>query len=340
MNTVDQADDTTGSSAQTAEGEPDVGSQEADKGHEKQGAHKDQDPDATKSREDKVDAPDKGRRLRSGLRELKNRVKEVVSRAETSLRKHAEEIPAKFRARLESALNYANEALKSDERDRIKGALEMLETLEPLEQVAFPGGTDLWERGVDKEAEEKSPGQQGGGIGKWAGFGIGKGPGRGGQPGARETGDARDPMFDLPAPGIALDPLASAALQRTARDFSTGRVPLPTDPPKVKPQPNQNGTPAEQLEKLIQPQELTGPIRKLTRELKAARLDDVSRQLLALPGIYEWLILHALEVEKVKGSDVPGLRESVLQELERTPRRRFARHVVDAVAKEHGLELK
>src|SRR5687767_6629757 len=59
--------------------------------------------------------------------EMKNRGEQVVYQTEKDLREHGEKVSADVRSSLESALNNAKDALKSDEGDRIKRALETLE---------------------------------------------------------------------------------------------------------------------------------------------------------------------------------------------------------------------
>ena len=59
--------------------------------------------------------------------EMKNRGEQVVYQTEKDLREHGDKVPGDVRSSLEGALNNAKDALKSDEGDRIKRALENLE---------------------------------------------------------------------------------------------------------------------------------------------------------------------------------------------------------------------
>lgn len=182
--------------------------------------------------------------------------------------------------------------------------------------------------------------------------------------------ESRPKLLDLPAPAVTLDRLARAALARTSRDFLSGKIPVddrdpdedggdavsargraakggqgdakggPADTKAEAKAPRANGvTLTTRVLELVRERGLTARIHQLSRQIKGTGLDDASRQLLSRPGVYEWLILYALEAEGVQDDDADGLRDTVLLGLRDRPRQVFAAHLIDEVVRENGVRL-
>jgi molecular chaperone DnaK len=83
--------------------------------------------------------------------ELKNQADSLVYSTERTLREHGDQVAAADKEAIESALNEAREALKTDDMDRIKRAQETLtQASHKLAEVMY------------REAQGKQPGAEGG----------------------------------------------------------------------------------------------------------------------------------------------------------------------------------
>jgi molecular chaperone DnaK len=78
---------------------------------------------------------------------VKNRAEAFAYETEKSLREHGDKVPAELRANIESALNNLKDAIKSDDADRIK------KTMELLQQASLKLGEEVY-----KATAAKAPG--------------------------------------------------------------------------------------------------------------------------------------------------------------------------------------
>lgn len=90
----------------------------------------------------------------------------------------------------------------------------------------------------------------------------------------------------------------------------------------------------------IEPRGMTAVVAKVTKRLNARGLDNIERTLLALPAVYEYLLIQALDDEKIKADDEQGLFDSVLRAIRGKPRQYFLDEILGAVLDEEKIKLK
>jgi len=117
-----------------------------------------------------------------------------------------------------------------------------------------------------------------------------------------------------------LDEVASKARQATSEFFKEELKKTPAD-------------------KRVEQRGITAVVAKVTKRLNARGLDDVDRTLLALPAVYESLLIDALDRQKVKEDDDLGLFDAVLRAVAVKPRRYLLNEIAGGVLDAESIEL-
>ena len=133
----------------------------------------------------------------------------------------------------------------------------------------------------------------------------------------------RDVLY-FPRPAPEPDPLAARALYTVAGALR--KLEGITDP-------------VAEARRRVQEEGLSLPVSELTQKLRGASLERSTQFLLATPGVYPWLLLVAMDEDRVKPEDVAGLFNSVVRNAGGEPRQHFARALVEAVAADQHLSL-
>jgi hypothetical protein len=92
-------------------------------------------------------------------------------------------------------------------------------------------------------------------------------------------------------------------------------------------------------DKRVEQRGITAVVAKVTKRLNARGLDDVERTLLALPAVYEFLLIDALDRQKVKDDDDQGLFDAVLRAVAVKPRRYLVEEIAGRVLDAESIEL-
>ncbi|MBC8137108.1 MAG: hypothetical protein H8F28_14610 [Fibrella sp.] len=92
-------------------------------------------------------------------------------------------------------------------------------------------------------------------------------------------------------------------------------------------------------EKRIEKRGITAVVAKVTKRLNARGLDDIERTLLALPAVYEFLLISALDDQKVKDDDDQGLFDAVLRSVITKPRRYLLNEILGNVLDAQNIKL-
>jgi hypothetical protein len=95
-------------------------------------------------------------------------------------------------------------------------------------------------------------------------------------------------------------------------------------------------TPAD---KRIEQRGITAVVAKVTKRLNARGLEDIERTLFALPAVYEFLLIDALDRQKVKEEDDQGLFDAVLRAVSDNPRRYLLNEIAGRVLDAENIEL-
>jgi hypothetical protein len=83
----------------------------------------------------------------------------------------------------------------------------------------------------------------------------------------------------------------------------------------------------------------TATVAKVSKRLNARGLGDAERLLLALPTVYEYLLLAALDKQKVADDDDEGLADAVLRSVVEEPKRYLLMEIVGRVLKDENIRL-
>jgi hypothetical protein len=84
---------------------------------------------------------------------------------------------------------------------------------------------------------------------------------------------------------------------------------------------------------------ITSVVAKVTKRLNARGIEDVERLLLATPAVYEYLLIQALDEQKVKADDEQGLFDAVLRSVVISPRRYLLNEIVGRVLDSENIDL-
>lgn len=121
-----------------------------------------------------------------------------------------------------------------------------------------------------------------------------------------------------------LDKHAAVALKATGEHYSEELRNLPVAP-VARPRIMQRG--------------MTATIAKVTKRLNARGLDDWERALLALPPLYEFLLIEGVDDHSVDQSDYEGLADHVLRSVRGNPRRFLLDEIVGRILDAEHIEL-
>ena len=92
-------------------------------------------------------------------------------------------------------------------------------------------------------------------------------------------------------------------------------------------------------EKRIEARGITPVVAKVTKRLNARGLEDIERTLLALPAVYESLLIDALETQHVQKEDDQGLFDAVIRLVEVEPRCYVLEEIAGRVLDAENIEL-
>ncbi|UCF34569.1 MAG: hypothetical protein JSV78_04555 [Phycisphaerales bacterium] len=84
---------------------------------------------------------------------------------------------------------------------------------------------------------------------------------------------------------------------------------------------------------------MTAVVAKVTKRLNARGLEDIERLLLALPAVYEQLLIDALDKEKINPQDDQGLFDYVLRSVRVEPRHYLLNEIVGAALGAENIKL-